>query len=149
MPSRTIHWFHAVGELIPESLRNLGVTPEKPVVRLRQERGRGSLDAEQKVAQSVACMKQHLDQPLRIGTLAARANLSPSRFTEVFRKQTGSSPHQYLNRLRVDQGCQFLDSTNLGLKEIGASRRSCLNDGCRLPLERNNTSHTLFVRHFG
>ena len=160
----TIHWFHAVGELVPDYLRNLGVTPEKPLVwmgedlrlialfeevqeviehdyayvdllhashtlahllslmvRVRRERGRGSLDTEQKVAQSVAYMKQHLDQPLRVGTLAALANLSPSRFTEVFREQTGSSPHQYLNRLRVHQACQLLDSTSLCLKEIAAS----------------------------
>jgi AraC family transcriptional regulator, arabinose operon regulatory protein len=159
----TIHWFHAVGDLIPEYLRNLGVSGEKPVVwigedlrlialfeelqeviehdyayidllhasqalahllslmvRLRHERGRGSLEAEQKVAQSVAYMKQHLDQALRVCTLAALANLSPSRFTEVFREQTGSSPHQYLNRLRVHQACQLLDSTGLSLKEIAA-----------------------------
>jgi AraC-like DNA-binding protein/mannose-6-phosphate isomerase-like protein (cupin superfamily) len=159
----TIHWFHAMGALVPEYLRNLGITPEKPVVwlgedlrlislfeevqeviehdyayvdllhashtlahlvslmvRLRQERGRGALDAEQKVTQCVVYMKQHLDQPLSVRALSALANLSPSRFTELFREQTGDSPHQYLQRLRVHQACQLLDSTNLSLKQIAA-----------------------------
>lgn len=159
----SIYWFHAIGQLLPEYLRSLGITPERPVVwtgedlrlialfeealeviehdyayvdllhashtlahlislmvRLRQERGRGELDADQKVAQCLAYIKQHLEQPLSLGALAALANLSPSRFTELFRKQTGTSPHQYLQRLRIHQACQLLDSTNLNLKQIAA-----------------------------
>jgi len=159
----SIHWFHALGELVPEYLKNLGIAPERPVVwigedlrlialfnealevtehgyayvdllhssyalahligimtRLQRERGRGELNAEQKVAQCLAYLNQHLDQPVSVKILATLANLSTSRFTEVFREQTGTSPHQYLQQLRIHRACQLLTGTNYNLKQIAA-----------------------------
>jgi AraC family transcriptional regulator of arabinose operon len=59
------------------------------MIRLRYENFRGEPDAPQKIARSVAYMKQHLDKTLNVAALAALANLSSSHYTALFRQQTG------------------------------------------------------------
>jgi AraC-like DNA-binding protein len=58
---------------------------------------------------------------LRVSTLAALANLSPSHYTALFKQHTGYAPIGYLVRLRMHRACQLLDTTNLPIKEISAS----------------------------
>lgn len=91
------------------------------MIRRRHERGRSPLDPGQKVAQSVAYLKDHLEHPLKVDKMASLVNFSPSRFSSVFHQATGSSPHQYLNRLRIHRALQLLDTTALAVKEIAAS----------------------------
>lgn len=79
---------------------------------------RGAPDPAQRTAQTIAYMKQHLGQPLRVSALAALANLSPSHYRALFRQQTGYSPIDYFIRLRMHQACQLLDNTNLSVKDI-------------------------------
>jgi AraC family transcriptional regulator, arabinose operon regulatory protein len=78
----------------------------------------GNLNVAQKVAQSIAYMRQHLDQSVSFASFAAMANLSESHFRSVFKHQTGYSPMDYLIRLRIHKACQLLDTTNLSVKEI-------------------------------
>jgi AraC-like DNA-binding protein len=87
----------------------------------RHQKWRGAPDSKQKINQSVAYMKQHLKQPLRVSTLAALASLSPSHYTALFKRQTGYAPIDYFIRLRMHWACQLLDTTNLSVKEIAAS----------------------------
>jgi AraC-like DNA-binding protein len=42
--------------------------------------------------------------------LAAIAGLSPAAFSRSFRRHTGMSPVQYVNRLRINLACQLLMS---------------------------------------
>ncbi len=86
----------------------------------RQQQWRGDPDPQQKIARSIAYMKQHLSQPLHVPNLAAMANLSASHYTALFKKQTGYAPIDYLIRLRMHQACQLLDTTELNVKEIAA-----------------------------
>lgn len=60
----------------------------------------------------------HLAEPLRIDDLAARARLSPSHFTAVFRQRFGISPHQYVIRLRVQRAQELLRTTQHSLATI-------------------------------
>lgn len=60
----------------------------------------------------------HIGEPLSVADMARRANLSPSRFTAVFRQRFGASPHQYLLRLRIDFARTLLENTDLPLHEI-------------------------------
>lgn len=78
----------------------------------------GVPDAMQKVAQSIAYMKQHLDQPTTVATFAAMANLSESHYRSLFKHQTGYAPMDYFIRLRIHKACQLLDTTSLSVKEI-------------------------------
>ena len=77
--------------------------------------------ADQKIAQTIAYMKQHLDQSLELNGLAAIANLSRSRYAELFRKRTGYAPIDYFIRLRMHRACQLLDTTDASVKEVAAS----------------------------
>lgn len=52
----------------------------------------------------------NLGQSLSLAELASIANLSPSRFTRVFRQETGLSPHQYLIQARIEQAKHLLRS---------------------------------------
>lgn len=78
----------------------------------------GTLNTTQKVAQSVAYMKQHLDQSISVAKFAAMASLSESHYRSLFKRQTGYAPMDYFIRLRIHKACQLLDTTPLSVKEI-------------------------------
>lgn len=62
----------------------------------------------------------HLAEPLSVQDMAKRANLSTSRFTALFKRQYGVSPHQYLLELRIRHAQDLLETTDL-LQEVIAS----------------------------
>jgi AraC-like DNA-binding protein len=78
----------------------------------------GNPNTTQKVKQSIAFMKQHLDRAATVASFAAMANLSESHYRSLFKHQTGYSPMDYFIRLRVHKACQLLDTTNLSVKEV-------------------------------
>ena len=84
---------------------------------LRQERP----GTQQKIAHSIAYMKQHLNQALQLDSLAALANLSRSRYVDLFKQQTGYAPIDYFIRLRMHRACQLLDTTDLSIKTVAAN----------------------------
>jgi AraC family transcriptional regulator, arabinose operon regulatory protein len=73
-----------------------------------------------RIAWAVEQMSDCLHQPIRIPDLARAVNLSPSRFTLLFRAQTGVSPLQYLQHLRMNEARMLIQSTFLSVKEIMA-----------------------------
>lgn len=73
---------------------------------------------QQRIAQTIAYMKQHLNQSVQLDALAAIANLSRSRFVELFKQQAGYAPIDYFIRLRMHRACQLLDTTNTSIKEV-------------------------------
>lgn len=84
----------------------------------RHQKWQGDTEPRQKMAQSIAYMKAHLNQPLKVPDLAALVNLSASHFSALFKRQTGYAPIDYFIRLRLHQACQLLDNTDLSVKEI-------------------------------
>jgi AraC-like DNA-binding protein len=87
----------------------------------RQERWRGDPDPKQRINQTIAYMKQHLEEPLHVSTLASLANFSPSHYTALFKQFTGYTPTDYVIRLRMHWARQLLDTTSLPIKRIAAS----------------------------
>ena len=73
-----------------------------------------------RINRSIAYMTEHLDQPLQVAALAALANISPSHFFTLFKRQTGSPPIDYFIRLRMERARQLLDSTASSVKEVAA-----------------------------
>jgi transcriptional regulator GlxA family with amidase domain len=65
-------------------------------------------------------MQQRLAEPMLIGDLAASVNLSPSRFRELFTRQVGLGPAQYLQRLRLRRARLLIERTFLTVKEVMA-----------------------------
>ncbi|MBW4456702.1 MAG: AraC family transcriptional regulator [Nostoc indistinguendum CM1-VF10] len=41
-------------------------------------------------------VQAHLDQDLSLAEIAAAINISPTYFSRLFKRATGSSPHQYV-----------------------------------------------------
>ena len=60
----------------------------------------------------------HLGDEIRLETLAAIAGTSQHHFSELFRRSTGVSPHQYVIGQRVERGKQMLRDTDLSILEI-------------------------------
>jgi len=75
---------------------------------------------DRRITWAVEHMQQHLSEPLPIPELAARVNLSPSRFRELFSAQTGLGPVQYLQRLRLRRARLLIGRTFLSVKEVMA-----------------------------
>ena len=73
-----------------------------------------------RIERCVDYMAQHLDKPLQVATLAAQANISPSHFFALFKRQIGSAPMDYFTRLRMQRARQLLECTSLSVKEIAS-----------------------------
>ncbi|HHY86373.1 MAG TPA: AraC family transcriptional regulator [Verrucomicrobia bacterium] len=78
-------------------------------------------DSIRRINQSIAYMNQHLNKPLQVAALAALANMSPSHYTALFKRQTGCAPIDYFIRLKMRRACHLLDETALSVKEIAAA----------------------------
>jgi len=107
-PQQMLHAAHALSHLIAVMIRH------------RHENWRIQPDSRQKISRTLAYMKQHLEQPLQLDALAALANLSRSRYSALFKEQTGFAPMDYFNRLRMHRACQLLDTTDLSVKDIAS-----------------------------
>jgi len=62
----------------------------------------------------------HLSEPLSVEAMARRANLSPSRFSALFKQRFGMAPYQYLLEMRVSHARELLETTELSQEEIAA-----------------------------
>ncbi|MBN8866817.1 MAG: helix-turn-helix domain-containing protein [Solirubrobacterales bacterium] len=63
-------------------------------------------------------MADHLDQDLRVETLAERAAMSPRNFARSFRRETGVTPGTYVETLRLERARQCLEGTSEPVEEI-------------------------------
>jgi PAS domain S-box-containing protein len=62
----------------------------------------------ERLARSVERLHRDYAQPLTTAVLAKLAGLSVSQFERTFRRILGSTPHQYLLRVRIDRACELL-----------------------------------------
>jgi AraC family transcriptional regulator, arabinose operon regulatory protein len=74
--------------------------------------------ASQRVASTLQHVKGRLAAAHTVPELAALAELSPSRYSELVRSSTGYSPKEYVMRLRMHRAAQLLDTTELPVKAI-------------------------------
>jgi len=160
----SINWLHAQGPLLDGFLRELEISPDKPVIHIgdaarvlalfeevlavmeqgyatqqllcasyalahlmamlvREHRGacHEQPSVQQRVSQTITYMKQHMNQSLQLNSLAAMANLSRSRYTELFKQQAGYAPIEYFIRLRMHHACQLLDTTQHSVKVVAST----------------------------
>jgi AraC family transcriptional regulator len=75
---------------------------------------------DRRIRRSVELMHTQLDQDLTLKALAAASYLSPFHFARLFKKLTGSSPHNYLAGIRATKAQLLLAETDLSVTEIGA-----------------------------
>ena len=91
------------------------------------------------VARAVALMEAHLDEPLRVATLAQRLRLSLRHLETLFQRALGQSPKQFYLALRLSEARRMAQDSPLSVAEIaqatGFSGQSAFSRA--------------FARHFG
>jgi AraC family transcriptional regulator len=75
---------------------------------------------DRRIRRSVELMHTQLDQDLSLKALAAVSYLSPFHFARLFKKLTGSTPHNYLAGIRAARAQLLLAETELSVTQIGA-----------------------------
>ena len=75
---------------------------------------------DRRIRRSVELMHTQLDQELTLKALAAASYLSPFHFARLFKKLTGSTPHNYLAGVRATRAQLLLADTELSVTEVGA-----------------------------
>lgn len=87
---------------------------------------------------------QHLNEPMPLAALAARAAMSERHFRRVFVQETGQTPSAFVDAARLEGARRLLESTSqpqaaLPLKTVAA----------RVGMGSEQTLRHLFVRHLG
>jgi AraC-like DNA-binding protein len=82
------------------------------------------------IAEILGMIESDLSKDWTIKNLSARCFLSPRRFCELFRQQTGDSPAHYLARLRLEKAQFLIESGNASLSQI--ARECGFADGAHL-----------------
>jgi len=84
----------------------------------KTERDTGSLHAEEKLKEILTYIQNHFSEPLSIRDLAAVCHFSETYLMNFFRKHTGTTCVEYINRYRLSMAAAALEETNLPIMEI-------------------------------
>jgi AraC family transcriptional regulator len=60
----------------------------------------------------------NLDRDLSLSQIASVINISPTYFASLFKRATGTSPHQYVIQQRVEQAKLMLSKTDIAIADI-------------------------------
>jgi AraC family transcriptional regulator len=114
-PGKEIVMHALVEQLLVHVLRNYAQPRRSEELELSRA---GLVD--RRIRRSVELMHTQLDQDLTLKALAAASYLSPFHFARLFKKLTGSTPHNYLAGIRAERAQLLLAETELSVTEIGA-----------------------------
>jgi AraC family transcriptional regulator len=98
--------------LLAELQRELG----QPRAALDLPASRGGLRVAHTAIQH---MLAHLGDPLTVTELARACGVGVTSFSSSFRQATGTTPHRYLRKARIERACELLRTTGLYIREIG------------------------------
>ncbi len=98
-------------QIIIELLRNTGNNASKKINR--RETG-----ARLVILKVVEYLQDNFNQDFTNEELLNIANLSPSYFIRLFKKETGRTPQQYLVELKIDKAKELLSASNYSVTEI-------------------------------
>ncbi|HEY4149754.1 MAG TPA: AraC family transcriptional regulator [Chitinophagaceae bacterium] len=70
------------------------------------------------ISGTIELMQKKLHTVVSLKEFARFANMSVSHFSAIFHEKTGYSPIEYFNHLKIQKACQYLQFTNLRVKEI-------------------------------
>jgi transcriptional regulator GlxA family with amidase domain len=86
------------------------------------------VDSSDLFADTISWLEEHVDQPVQVHDLAARAAMSPRTFARRFLATTGVTPYQWLLRQRVRLAQRLLEVSDLPV-EIVAKRSGFVTAG--------------------
>ena len=122
-------------ELVPASERQMLLL----LIQLLKERFGDRLRLDRRIEAVRDYLDHHFQKPLTQAQLAAVANLGPRQLGELFRRDLGMTPHQYLIEKRMQHAWQLLARGDLQVQQVaervGYSNLAAFSDR--------------FRRHFG
>ncbi len=101
---RQVGWPLALGNSASTLLMYLGRNYCQPVT----ERANASMET---VAASVEYIRSNLQEPLQIEDMARRCQLSPRRYTDLFKQSTGLTFSRFIRRERIRFACRRMRET--------------------------------------
>jgi AraC family transcriptional regulator, transcriptional activator FtrA len=108
-----------------------------------------SLDDSNFFADTVSWMQEHLDQPITVEDLAARAAMSPRNFARCFQAAAGTTPYQWLLRQRVQLAQRLLETTDMAIDSVAERSGFSTAANLRKHFQRNvHTSPQAYRRTF-
>lgn len=63
-------------------------------------------------------IRRNIRSQISVAQLANSMRLDPSQVYRIFRKHTGRSPQQVIAELRMEKACEFLEKTDLSIRDI-------------------------------
>ena len=69
-------------------------------------------------AAAIAYLREHLSEPVGMDDLVRHVGFSRARMFDIFKAQTGLTPNDYLQRVRVEKAQEQLRKTNLSVTQI-------------------------------
>jgi AraC-like DNA-binding protein len=88
------------------------------LLRLMRENTRPGADMSPVIQAAVTYMEENCTRDVTLNELCAAMNISKYYFSHCFRRQTGSSPHEYLIGIRITRAKSLLRSTGYTVAEI-------------------------------
>ncbi len=103
-----------------EIIRAYGIELIIKLFRHLEEAHRRTISEKQRqlVNQAVAYLKENFDSRISLGDLAARTFLSKDYFGHLFKDTTGVSVSAFLQKLRVEEACRLLTTSDRTVTDI-------------------------------
>lgn len=106
-------YLRTLGDALLAELRRELTRPESAVGPATASR------SELRIAHAVTQFVQaHLGNHLTVADLARACGLGLTSFSSAFRDATGTTPHRYLRRARIERACELLRTTGLSVREV-------------------------------
>lgn len=83
-----------------------------------RDAGKDESDKNDVVTAAIHYMRENLGKKLTLSEIAEHTGYSASHFSTIFSKRTGYAPLTYLNHLKIQQACKFLDLTDMKINQI-------------------------------
>lgn len=126
---RFIEWFDPVYDMLIDKTYNLGthVHISQTMRHLLSSIGIGTGQSlqdkkrERYLEQAIQFMNEHLTDSIKLPDLAKHAGLSKQHLIHLFNQETGVPPIEYFLRMKMQRAGQYLDLTDLSIKEISGA----------------------------
>ena len=87
---------------------------QKPFVIFNQQKSHG----DQTIEQAQAYIEKHFDRTLNVKSLAKQFSVSRRSFIRRFKKATGNTPLEYIQRVRIEAAKRMLENTPKSIGEV-------------------------------